>query len=106
MANGLTPTILEDDLPDRLHEAAVASDSDPIELFEERLVAISQWSSEVEDGDREGALAFAVEEMIRTGDIIVDNDDNDDNDEFTDSADDADADSHGFSRQEQRIRTE
>lgn len=63
---GLTIQIREDDLDDATIEAAIAADEEPMSLFRQRLKAVADRSTEVEDRDREAAIVYAISEVLRT----------------------------------------
>lgn len=66
----VTYQIKEDDMGDDIAEEAEASGASHSEIFRDRLKVISQWSNEVEDGDRQAALAYCVNEVYQTADNV------------------------------------
>lgn len=63
-------TLSERHLPEELREQAVASDSDAMELFRERVQGVSEWTESVSDGNEEQAIVYAVNEIWRTTDNV------------------------------------
>jgi len=66
----ITITIDENDLEESTIESAVAAGKDPLEMFEEQLETVAEWSQWVHQGDNAGAVAYAVGEIIRTADNV------------------------------------
>ena len=63
-------TISERHLTEEIKEQAIAENREPIEVFEERLQAVSEWAEEVADGNEEKALVYGINEIWRTVDRV------------------------------------